>query len=342
MRARTLYVNVVILLTAVLLTGCAPRANQAAEQQAVEPPAAEQPAEAIAPEAKAHLDEVLELMQTHSINRLKIDWNEFRAQVFAKAAGAKSVEETRPAIREALTLLADGHSHYQPKFGGTIAGIIRSCSSSPVSTPELPRTVGYIPVRAFSGTATEAAAYSESIRQTISAGVSQGVTAWIVDLRRNMGGNMWPMITGLSPLLGEGPLGSFIDPAGAAVVWEIRDGHVYYDGQAMPFNIEAQGGLSAAPRVAVLTDAMTASSGEAVAIAFRGRSATRAFGTPTCGLSTANRGFPLSDGGMLVLTVSVMADRTGTPYGGPVVPDEVIEDPDTVVKRALEWLNTGN
>lgn len=96
------------------------------------------------------------------------------------------------------------------------------------------------------------------------------------------------------------------------------------------------------PRVAVLTDNGIASSGEATVIAFKGRPDTRFFGEPTCGLSTANRGFILSDGAILVLTVSTMADRTRRVYGDSVFPDEVIVNPTAVVARAIEWLETGN
>ena len=35
---------------------------------------------------------------------------------------------------------------------------------------------------------------------------------WIVDLRGNGGGNMWPMLAGIGPILGEGIAGYFIDP----------------------------------------------------------------------------------------------------------------------------------
>src|SRR5687768_15484425 len=79
------------------------------------------------------------------------------------------------------------------------------------------------------------------------------------------------------------------------------------------------------PKVAVLVDNGVASSGEATFIAFRKRANTRSFGVATCGLSTANRGFVLSDGALLNLTVSVMADRAKTKYGDQVQPDETIE-----------------
>jgi predicted enzyme related to lactoylglutathione lyase len=78
--------------------------------------------------------------------------------------------------------------------------------------------------------------------------------------------------------------------------------------------------------VAVLTDSLTASSGEAVAVAFRGRPNARSFGWPTTGVSSANRTVFLPDGARLYVTASVYADRTGRTYGGSLVPDVMIED----------------
>jgi hypothetical protein len=88
----------------------------------------------------------------------------------------------------------------------------------------------------------------------------------------------------------------------------------------------------------VLTDRAVVSSGEGVAIAFRGRLATRSFGMPTCGLSTGNTDFPLSDGAILVLTESVMADRLKRKYGDSIPPDEIVSDPKQAVERAVAWL----
>ena len=59
-------------------------------------------------------------------------------------------------------------------------------------------------------------------------------------------------------------------------------------------------------------------------IAFRGRPDARSFGQPTRGLSTANASFQLSDGALLILTVSTMADRTGLLYGTRVAPDSLM------------------
>ena len=178
-----------------------------------------------------YLNGLLDLIQANSIKRLTIDWPTLRRQVERDAAGARTIPDLYPAIRTALTLLGDGHSSYQPADGSTRIYVPnRTCSSADVALPNLPNTIGYVRVTAFSG------------------------------------------------------------------------------------------------------------SGEATFIAFRQRLNTRSFGVPTCGLSTANSSFRLSDGATLILTVSVMADRTKTRYGDTIAPDELMTDPEQTVQRAVAWL----
>src|SRR5262249_13638408 len=101
--------------------------------------------------------------------------------------------------------------------------------------------------------------------------------------------------------------------------------------------------LETAP-VAVLYGPRTVSSGEAVAVAFRGRPRTRAFGQSTGGVTTGNADSPLPDGGILFLTTTVYADRTGHEYGGKMDPDEAVPgapnaaSQDAVVDAATRWL----
>ena len=101
------------------------------------------------------------------------------------------------------------------------------------------------------------------------------------------------------------------------------------------------------PPVAVLTDSLTASSGEAITIAFRARPGARSFGQPTFGVSTANAAFGLSDGAAIFLTVATMADRSGALYGGELVPDSLVlgtktgdRTTDAALDAAFDWLAT--
>lgn len=152
---------------------------------------------------------------------------------------------------------------------------------------------------------------------------------------------MWPMIAGIGPVLGEGICGYFIDPDGTEAVWEYVAGESLLNGLSQERVLRPYSLLRERPRVAVLTGA-TASSGEAVVVAFRGRADTRSFGGPTCGQSTANTGYAMSDGANLYLTTAVMADRAKTRYGGPIPPDEIIPDPAETVARAVQWLELGS
>ena len=152
-------------------------------------------------------------------------------------------------------------------------------------TPTLPATVGYVRVGSFSGTAAEATAFANALQGAISAADRDGLAGWIVDVRGNGGGNMWPMLAGVGPVLGTGRVGYFIDALGAASAWEYRDdgawlGTLLFQAVDTPYRLRRE-----SPRVAVLIDGGTAGSGEAIAIAFQRRPETRSFGTATCGLT---------------------------------------------------------
>jgi C-terminal processing protease CtpA/Prc len=293
--------------------------------------------------AQQHLDQLFTIMQNNSIKRLTIDWSSLRSEVFAAAGAAQTIPDTFPAIRLALTRIGDGHSSYRPANGSAVIFVAtRPCTGSGgASKPSLPDSIGYVSVGSFAGTPAEAITFANAIQTTIRDADRDGLAGWIVDLRGNGGGNMWPMIAGVGPVLGEGLLGFFIAPTGTTTAWEYRDG-ASWSGSNLGHRVDNPYRLRRdRPRVAVLTDVGVASSGEATVVAFRQRPDTRSFGVATCGLSTANSPFNLADGAVLNLTVAVMADRTRTSYGDRIEPDEVIADRTELVTRAVAWLQTG-
>jgi hypothetical protein len=295
----------------------------------------------LSPEASAHLTEIVSLLQKQWLYRDKTDWDAFRRRVLAQAGSAQTIAETYDAIRLALTLLGDRHSWYRPQSGDTIPNpqsptqSTGECTPAPLVTPPLPANVGYVRIQITPETPT--AEIQDSLRKQD----NKELIGWIVDLRNSRGGNTWPALTGIGSLLGEGTAGFFVDAAGQATAWGYTGGATWMGtpDKPMRYFLEAPHKLiTRNPQVAVLTDIGVASSGEAIAIAFRGRPQTRSFGTPTCGLSTSIQAFPLSNGAALGIMVSVMADRTKRQYGGPVVPDELVSAPADVVPRAVAWL----
>jgi C-terminal processing protease CtpA/Prc len=175
---------------------------------------------------------------------------------------------------------------------------------------------------------------------------------WIVDLRRNPGGNMWPMLVAIGPVLGEGDVGSFITADSARTGWFYAAGEAGTtsgDVRSVRSKVENAHQLNhpGAP-VAVLIGPSTASAGEAIAVAFHGRPLTIFIGEATAGVPTANTLIALGDGAKLNLTVAADADRDGVVFWpGSVRPDlaasATVVDPtntsDEAAQTAVRWLH---
>lgn len=323
---------------------------------------------ALSAQARAYVEAALDTMQRYSINKKRINWPAFRAAAVARAGAAQTPAETHASLAETVRALGDNHSQFYPPStfarAAAAAGPVaaRRLAADPAPTPTtipsgrlLDGGIGYVFVPAFSGANARGRADSTLavVRVVDAAAGAGGACGWVVDLRLNRGGNMYPMVAGLGPLLGDGRAGVFVDPDSVRIDWYHRAGvagtssaGVDYPAVSVsaPYTLRRPG----AP-VAVLYGPFTASSGEAAAISFRGLPNARSFGTPTYGLSTANQGFLLSDGALLNLTVAVQGDRTGRLYGGPVPPDEAASPvtpdptasaPDVGMQAAMQWLRT--
>lgn len=154
---------------------------------------------------------------------------------------------------------------------------------------------------------------------------------------------MWPMLVGVAPLLSTDPthrevIGAF-DAGSTHQIWSLQSGRVMLD-ERSPMALDSPSYVlrHPAPPVAVLLGPKTGSSGEAVALAFRGRPATRSFGQETAGFSTANKPTRLSDGSILLLTGSISVDRNLQSDGRKLKPDVAVSDSDDAEVAARSWL----
>lgn len=294
----------------------------------------------LAPEAQRELDSAFAIVRRAALWRDTVTWSRVEPEVRAIAAGSETTAETYPAIRMLLTRLGDHHSFLLKPQGASDFRSGGAQNPRPVVRVQT-EGVGYISVPAYSGADKAAAeSYVRAVHDSLTRAVTAGAGAcrWILDLRTNGGGNMWPMLGGLRPFVGEAGLGSFVSAAGSGPLWHARD-QVDLPTPATLAPLESA-------NVAVLTGPRTASSGEAVTISFIGRPRTRLFGLPTAGLSTANSTMALPDGALLLLTTAVEADRNGKRYGEKITPDETIPAAasgatnDPQLDRAVAWLKS--
>ncbi len=303
------------------------------------------PAPRISPQAYEYLDSALNLMQSHALQKDQVDWPAFREGVILRAGGAQEPGQTHATINAALQQL-NRHSFLMPPRTGTAGG-------PPAAPPTLVATrlqggrYGYIRTVSYGGGDPHghAQAYHDFIREVD----TEATCGWVVDLRDNTGGNMWPMLAGVGPVLGEGSPGGFVGQGGVRTPWYYADGAAGTQRGAFR-NVSARAGRPyrlrrQAPPVAILTGERTASAAEAVAIAFRGRPDARSFGAATRGVPTANVSFQMPDGASVVLTTAWEADRDGVVYQDRIQPDEVMAGTSTgepatdpVLARAVQWL----
>jgi len=291
--------------------------------------------------AKNYVSDILNIMQEHAITKYEVDWGNLEAEVNALAANAKNIKETYPAITKALELLNTNHSSLYSATGEILAhysGI--RCENSVVTKNPNINNIGYIKVDGFhSGDNSASISYASDIQFKIASQDSADLDGWIVDLRDNSGGNMYPMLAGIGPLLGDDNYGYAVDANENYSSWGYRNGSSFIDDDNVVTVEEPYYLLNPLPKIAVLSNRRIASSGEITLIAFKKVNNVRIFGTGTCGLSTGNASFTLSDGSYLNLTTVIITDREQVKYGGRVPVDQN-ESPSEVVNKAVEWLQS--
>lgn len=146
---------------------------------------------------------------------------------------------------------------------------------------------------------------------------------WIVDLRRNVGGNIWSFLATVGPILGPGELGGFVCRDGRREGWSYQDGEVRWNGERRGES-EVEGAVyTMAPRpVALLISPGTAQADETTLVVFLGRPATHLFGEPTTGVPFLADHTTLSDAAEVFVSGARSYDRTGAIYDRPITPDE--------------------
>src|SRR5580700_8660362 len=338
---------------------------------------------AITPDAAAFLDNAIDIMRQHALHGQGVDWEALRAEAFKRAGGAFNPIDTYPAIYWSLVQLGDPGSHLRLPPGlypDQIALLQQAEKEASNTAPPSTRTETTVPTGFTSRRLPEGhivssqgknfgyvvlprcsakdndglLLYAADVRRILTDLSAQDPKGWIVDLRGNTGGNMWPMLNGIGPILGDGVVGSFV-AADGNIPWFYQDGKTGTRNQAgletVSLTLEdAPVLMTPSAPVAVLVDSSTASSAEAITIAFHGRPDTRFFGSATAGKSTAVQPFKLDDGAELYLTTAIDADRSGKSYPDGFTPDQIVsvsgssmpqEANDVVIQAAQTWLVAG-
>lgn len=324
---------------------------------------------------QARVTEAIEQVRPFAFSADKVDWDAIEREMRAIASKAEDTADLLPAYGVLMLRLRDGHSTLIPP--PEVAKLYRDRYGDRRLVPDIPpraRVDSTFPDRKEPAArvlklggktavllevpgvewaeGNDSAPYGNRLWQLV-AEAEPAACGFVVDVRGNLGGDVWPMVTGLSPLIGDGYRFRSVDRSGVTSDMARLDGAaaLALDGneQIVINRIDGWRPLPSASSmpVAVLFDQSTASSGEGVVLAFRGSATSRSFGHRTRGLASANDMFELKDGIRLFVTTTMVIDRTGQSHPDGIAPDEQVdagpgatEDPDdAVVERAKAWLS---
>lgn len=251
------------------------------------------------------------------------------------AKDADSVDEVRAALDDAIHAAGGKHSRLFSPEEAEQRGADSDASDSADGAGPAVDVDGGVVVATVPGVSRHAdvQGYADTLADGLTQARDGGACGAIVDLRGNDGGDMGPMLAGLSPLI---PDGTAMEFEYSARTSPVTVGGNSVSGGGTP--LSTHGGKWDVP-TAVLVDEETASSGEATMLAFRGLDNARSFGTPTAGFASANTVYDFPDGSELMLTIAKDRDREGRTYAeDPLDPDTKTESGDAALTEAQKWL----
>ena len=284
----------------------------------------------VPPSAETYGKNALSTIDKNGIFAGNDEWKSTYNECLKMIENAKSYDDTYDAIRKALSVGGGKHSMLMTKSESQNT---TESYDEVLPTVSLDGDIAIIKLPDFLGTAEAGQKYAKVAEDFIHENRDK-IKGVVLDLRSNTGGDMGPMATAVSSLL----------PDGELVYYHYRSYDIPVTLKNGVVSNAGTGGKSLYPDeklnvpVAILTDDMTASSGEALTLCFRGLENTRTFGAPTAGYTSVNMLYNMYDGAQMYLTVAFDKARTGEIFKEtPIEPDVATDSP---LEAALEWLRS--
>ena len=284
----------------------------------------------VPPSAETYGKNALSTIDKNGIFAGNDEWKSTYNECLKMIENAKSYDDTYDAIRKALSVGGGKHSMLMTKSESQDT---TESYDEVLPTVSIDGNIAIIKLPDFLGTAEAGQKYAKVAEDFIHENRDK-IKGVVLDLRGNTGGDMGPMATAVSSLL----------PDGELVYYHYRSYDVPVTLKNGVVSNAGTGGKSLYPEeklnvpVAILTDDMTASSGEALTLCFRGLENTRTFGAPTAGYTSVNMLYNMYDGAQMYLTVAFDKARTGEIFKETSIEPDVATD--SPLEAALEWLRS--
>lgn len=294
------------------------------------------------------IDRFVDTVQTYSLYKDSINWTALRNNITRLSTGIKSMEDAHTILNyviDKLRLAGDNHSSivFPSSSNTTQATQMKDLAVVPEGK-YMGDNIGYIKLPYFNTIdSTSGMIFGDMIVKIIKRiDTRNTINGWIVDLRDDYGGSMFPMITGLIPIIGTDTLGYFVNKEEKIPWFTTKEGSWVNSVIKVKTN-KSYTIKNRNAKIAVLIGPRTASSGEATAISFIGKTNTKLFGQSSGGYTSSNKSFKLRDGSYLILATAVEADRNMKLYHAGISPDVIVESSadetiDNCIEVAKKWI----
>ncbi|HUC81883.1 MAG TPA: S41 family peptidase [Flavisolibacter sp.] len=306
---------------------------------------------------KVTLSEVFNTVKKFSVYRRQVNWEELEATILFNEPNTLSLEVFKQRIQQLFSTVGDVHGALFLNNERIGANNMQSNTISDKFVAQLRQSnihlhtttigkIGYLLIPSNSSN-ENLTILAQAIQDSLCSLIAQPLDGIIIDLRANEGGSIYPLFSGMHQLIGDGDFGAFTDLNGERKdKWTLRRGQLHQRKRIVA-SVKSRCQYPKEIPVAVLLSPITASAGEMLAIAMRGRKNTIFIGEKTYGLTTGISTFRIQNN-ILAVATSFSADRKGKIYRGSVSPDiEVVGGDDfnrihkdAKVLTALKWFSS--
>ncbi len=329
-------------------------------------------------ESKGVLDSIISITKTHSIYNDNVDWSKLEKRVYDKFIDSDSISSIIEPVKYLLSELKDFHGFFtvidkQYKANGEKLRKVPYDNSSKVYKDEineiykksiqskiingriLEDSTAYIEIPMVLNYTNDQEInieYALKIRKKIIELNKHNPKGYIIDLRRNLGGTVFPMLAGLGELFNDISLGGMTkDGKEFSNQWYLKDGNIYMEEDNLIPNLPNTTCncdiTKVNKKVAVLIGRYTASSGELVASSLKSQKNVMLFGEQTMGMSTTTGWFLISPNVTINPATSYYMSIDKTAHIDGVIPDIIIEENfdyknptiGHVLEKAKKWIS---
>lgn len=285
------------------------------------------------------IEAITKTLKKESIVREKIDWIRLDDNLKSIDFSGKHTSDREKVYSVFINALQNAGDHHSLFLSKVVSDWVNKLNEVEVliTSKYLGNNIGYLKIPyCMTFDAIKDLKFANTLIKQIQNLDANEIDKWIIDLRDNKGGNRWPMLAGLTPIIGDGLIGyNIVLNKHLPII--IKKGLINYS------TIETNQFTTKKPfkKIAVIINEHTSSSGEMVAIALLGFEGTKSFGQESGGYTTINSSRDYKDGTQLYLATGYSADKNKKEYFPSIKPDFPISNKLTeeeTIKSVENWL----